>query len=115
MLNTENQPKTSSGKLTEALELLNGAAQEKKDELKGLLTNRYSHIKQAMAAATEQSLEILSKAKGIAQEKILEGEEKIKEVMSEADRRVRKDPWPYIAGAAAFSLLLGYLMGSKRK
>ncbi len=115
MLNTETQPKPSSSKLTEALELLNGAAREKKDELKGLLTDRYSHIKQAMAAATEHSLEILGKAKGVAWDKILEGEEKIKEVAIEADKRVRKDPWPYIAGAAAFSLLLGYLMGSKRK
>ena len=62
---TENQPKTNS-KINDALELLNEAAKEKKEEFKGLLTDKYSHIKQAMVAA-------------------------------------------------AFSLLLGYLMGSKRR
>ncbi len=115
MLNTETQPKTGPGKLTEALELLNEAAQEKKDELKGLLTNRYAHIKQAMVAGTEQGKQIFDQAKHLTQDAIIEGEEKIKQVVSEADKRVRKDPWPYIAGTAVFSLLLGYLMGSKRK
>lgn len=115
MLATENQPKTSSGKITEALELLNEAAKEKKDELKGLLTDKYSHIKQAMAAGTEHGKEVLDKARYLAQDAIGEGEKIIKEAVSEADQRVRKDPWPYIAGAAVVSLLLGYLMGSKHK
>ncbi|MCR4336360.1 MAG: DUF883 domain-containing protein [Candidatus Omnitrophica bacterium] len=115
MLATENQYKTSSGKISEALELLNEAAKEKKDELKGLLTDKYSHIKQAMAAGTEQGKQILEKAKHLTQDAIVGGEEKIKEVVSEADKRVHKDPWPYIVGAAAFSLLFGYLMGSKHK
>ena len=115
MLATENQPKASNTKITEALELLNEAAREKKDELKGLLTDKYSHIKQAMAAGTEQGKQILDKAKHLTQVAIVEGEEKVKEVVSEADKRVRKDPWAYIAGAAVCSLLLGYLMGSKRK
>ena len=115
MLATENQPKTSSGKITEALELLNEAAKEKKDELKGLLTDRYAHIKQAMTAGTERGKEVLDQAKHLAQDAIGEGEKKIKEAVSEADQRVRKDPWPYIAGTAVVSLLLGYLMGSKHK
>ena len=112
---TETQTKTSSGKITEALELLNEAAKEKKDELKGLFTDRYSHIKQAMIAGTEQGRQVIDKAKLLAQDAIVEGKEKIKVVVSEADKRVHKDPWPYIAGAAAVSLLIGYLMGSKRK
>lgn len=111
---TENQPKTNS-KINDALELLNEAAKEKKEEFKGLLTDKYSHIKQAMAAGAEHGRQVLDKARFVTQDAIVKGEEKIKEVVSEADQRVRKDPWPYIAGAAAFSLLLGYLMGSKRR
>lgn len=114
MITTENQPKASS-KINDALELLNEAAKEKKDELRGLLTDKYSHIKQAMATGAQHGREVIDKAKCLTQDAIVKGEEKIKEVVSEADQRVRKDPWPYIAGTAVFSLLLGYLMGSKRR
>ena len=115
MTPTEILVKTSNGRITEALELLNETAREKKDELKGLLTDKYSHIKQAMVAGTEQGMQALDRAKHLTQETIVEGEDKIKEVVSEADKRVHTDPWLYITGAAAFSLLLGYLMGSKHK
>lgn len=115
MTSAENLFKAGNGRITEALELLNETAREKKDELKGLLTDKYSHIKQVMVAGTEQGKQALDRAKHLTQDAIAEGEDKIKEVVSEADKRVRTDPWLYITGAAAFSLLLGYLMGSKHK
>jgi len=99
--------KSSNVKITEALELLNEAAREKKDELKGLLNDRYSHIKQAMSMGTEQ---IIEKAKQFTEE----SKEKLVDVASEADKRVRQNPWPYIAGAAAASLIVGYLMGKRK-
>ena len=79
------------------------------------MTDKYSYLKQTMIAGTEQGKQMLDEAKHLTQDAVVEGEEKIKQVVSEADKRVRKDPWPYIAGTAVFSLLLGYLMGSKRK
>lgn len=113
---TEIQSKKSNGKISEALELLNEAAKEKKDELKGLITDRYSHIKEAMTSGAEHGKEIIKKTKDFAQEAMVEGEEKVKEVVGNVDKRVRKDPWAYIIGTAAVSLLLGYFMGtSKRK
>ncbi len=114
MLTTENQ-KTGSCKITDALEILNEAAQEKKEELKGLLTDKYSHLKQSMTAGAEQGKQVIDQAKDLAQGAIVQGEEKLKEVVTDADKRVHKDPWPFIAGAAAFSLLLGYVLGSKNK
>ena len=103
-MTTETQVRTSHAKISEALELLNEAAKEKKDELKGLMSNKYSHIRDVMSSGVEH-----------AQEAILQGKEKVKEIAIDVDKRVHKDPWIYIAGAAATSLLLGYLMGSKRK
>jgi len=103
-MTTETQVRTSNAKIAEALELLNEAAREKKDELKGLMSNKYAHIQEVMAAGVEQ-------AQGV----ILQGKEKAIEIASDVDKRVHKDPWVYIAGAAAASLLVGYLMGSKRK
>ncbi|MBF0215842.1 MAG: DUF883 domain-containing protein [Candidatus Omnitrophica bacterium] len=105
---------TSSAKITEALELLNEAAKEKKDEIKGLITDKYSHIRQAMGAGAEQGKQMYDKVRQLAQNTLAEGEEKVKKAACEADKRVHKDPWAYIAGTAVVSLLLGYVMGSKR-
>ena len=103
-MTTETQVRTSNAKISEALELLNEAAKEKRDELKSLMDNKYAHIREAMTSGVEH-----------AQEVILQGKEKVKEIAGDVDKRVHKDPWVYIAGAAAASLLLGYFMGSKRK
>lgn len=115
MSHTETDSKTSNVKITEALELLNEAAKEKKDELKGLFTDKYSHIKHALEAGAEQGKQIFDKAKHLTQDAIVVGKEKIKEFAGEADKKVHENPWPYIAGAAAVSLLVGYVLGSKRK
>lgn len=96
-MTTETHSKTSNAKISEALELLNEAAREKKDELKGLMANQYSDIREAMSA------------------NLVQGKEKVMAIASDVDERVHKDPWVYIAGTAAASLLLGYLMGAKRK
>jgi len=115
MLHAEIQPKANNRKITEALELLNEAAKEKKNELNGLFTDKYSHIKEAIIAGTEQGRHILDEAKHLTQDTIVDSEKKIKKVVGEVDKMVHKDPWPYITGAVAFSILLGYLMGSNRK
>ena len=103
-MTTETQIRTSNAKISEALDLLNEAAKEKKDVLKGLMINKYAHIREAMSSGVEHT-----------QEAIVQGKEKVIEIASDVDKRVHKDPWIYIGGAAAASLLLGYLMGSKRK
>ena len=103
MTNSEMLSRTSNAKISEALELLNEAAKEKRDELKGLMSNRYAHIREAMSSGVEQGKVAFA-----------QGTEKVKEIAVDVDNNVHKDPWVYIAGAAAASLLLGYLMGSKR-
>lgn len=112
---TEYRSKTSSTKIAEALELLNEAARQKQGEVKGLLTDKYSHLRQMIVDDVEQGRHLIEQARHLAGDTIVEGEEKIKEVVSETDVRVRKDPWPYISGAAVFALFLGYFMGSKHK
>jgi len=96
-MTTETPVRTSNAKIGEALELLNEAAKEKKGELTDLMANRYAHIREAMASS------------------IVQGKEKAMEIANDVDQRVHKDPWVYIAGTAAASLLLGYLIGSRRK
>jgi ElaB/YqjD/DUF883 family membrane-anchored ribosome-binding protein len=114
-MTTETHSRTSNAKISEALDLLNEAAREKGDELKGLMSNKYAHIKEAMAAGVDHGKEVLKHTQDFAQESINQGKEKVIEIAGDVDKRVHKDPWVYIAGAAAASLLLGYLIGAKRK
>jgi len=112
---TTETHRTSNAKISEALELLNDAAKEKKDELKGLMANKYGHIREAMSSGVEHGKEILKHTQDFAQETIDQGKEKVLAIASDVDKRVHKDPWVYIAGTAVASVLLGYLLGSKRK
>jgi len=114
-MTTETPSRTSTAKISEALDLLNEAAKEKKDELKGLMSNRYAHIREAMTSGVEHGKEILKHTQDMAQETMTQGKEKVMAMAGDVDKRVHKDPWVYIAGTAVASLLLGYLMGSKRK
>jgi ElaB/YqjD/DUF883 family membrane-anchored ribosome-binding protein len=115
MSNIENPTKTSNSKLTEALELLNEAAKEKRSEMKELMTDKYEHIKQAVLKGTTQGKQILDSAQHVSQETISEVEETIKKTAAKVDKSVRENPWPYIGGVAVVSLFLGCFMGSKRK
>ena len=103
-MTTETQSRASNAKISEALDLLNEAAREKKHELKDLMANKYSHIRDAMSSGVEYT-----------QEAIDQGKERVIAIAGDVDKRVHKDPWSYIAGAAAVSLMMGYFMGSKRK
>ena len=115
MSNIENPTKTNNSKFTEALELLNEAAKEKRSEMKELMTDKYEHIKQAVLEGTTQGRKILDNAQHVSQETISEVEETIKKTVAKVDKSVRENPWPYIGGVAVVSLFLGCFMGSKRK
>lgn len=115
MSNAETPIKTSNSKITEAFELLNEAAKEKKSEMKELMTDRYSHIKQAVLEGTTQGKQILEKAQHVAKEAIAGAGETVKKTATKVDKSVRENPWPYVGGVAVASLILGFFMGSKRK
>jgi len=115
MNNAENLSKTSNGKITEAFELLNEAAKEKRSEVKELMTDQYSHIKQAVLEGTTQGKQIMERAQRVAQEALVEGRETAKKTAAQVDKNVRENPWPYLGGVAFAAVILGFLMGSKRK
>ena len=112
---SSSDTQNNNRKINEALELLNEAAREKKDELRHLLSDKYSHIKETLTDMAVTNQEILDRVKRNAELAYQEGEEKIKEALEDIDQEVRKNPWPYIGGAAAAALLLGYILGSSRR
>ena len=111
------EPNTNSHseKITEALELLNEAAREKKDEFRDLISQKYVHLKESLTSADikhsldtarKNAVEAAAKARNIS-------EEKMKVLATEVDKNVHANPWPYVGGVAVGALLLGYILGKK--
>ncbi len=102
----------SHKKLTEALELLNEAAREKKEEIQTLIGDRYSDIQDAMHAVAVQGRRNFKKAKRMAEGAIEEGQERFEDTIEDVNKEVHKNPWAYIGGAALGALLLGFVLGN---
>lgn len=101
-----------------ALKLLDAAAAQKKDELLGVMSDKYAHLKslliekegglgKSFAGAKVRAVEAALRAKEV-------GVEKARALARDMDKKVRDKPWAYIAGAATVSLLLGYILGRNR-
>ncbi len=110
---------TSTEKIADALKLLEEAAREKKDELKSAMSDKYTHLKNAIVETEHTLAKSLSDAGMHAVDAATHakdvGVEKVREVARDVDKSVHRNPWPYIAGTAAAGLLLGYFLGRNRK
>jgi len=95
-------------RINEALELLNEVAKDKRVELSKIIAVRYGNLKSILESMGEriqhESAEVYHR-----------GKEKIVGTAKEVDESVHKNPWPYIAGAALTTLVVGYLFGRSNK
>ena len=111
--------KTSGENIEEALKLLEEAAKMKKNELKSVLSDKYTHLKSVIVEAEHGLVHSLSDAKKHAVEAAAHakevGVEKAKELAGDVDASVHRNPWAYIGGTAVIGLLLGYVLGRDRK
>ena len=105
---------SSNKKFEEALQLLNEAAREKKQEIQQLFGDKYTHIRQAIQETAAVQGERLSRVRQAAGEAIELGGERVKQVASDMDEKVKENPWPYIGGVAIGGLLLGFILGASR-
>jgi ElaB/YqjD/DUF883 family membrane-anchored ribosome-binding protein len=103
----------SSQKISEALQLLEEAAKEKKEDIAKLISDRYGGVKELFSTGEEQVSAAVRRARTYASEKASYGEEKVREYSKALDEEVHRNPWHYIGGAALGGLLLGFILGKK--
>src|SRR5438128_2199260 len=103
-----SKPEHSSEKIEEALQLLREAADEKKEELQGLFSGKYSDLRDSVVdiegAVTEKLQELAKKA---ARAKTT-GERKAREIGADIDEKVHEDAWHMMGWAAVAALIVGY-------
>ena len=101
-------------KIHEALELLNEAAKEKKEEVFDVVNAKYEHLREMFAGATEEGQNLAEDAKENISKTLHAQEKKIKAMAINLDKQVRKNPWVYIGGAAVGALVVAMLINRKK-
>ncbi len=110
-----SQTQNSNRKIDEALELFNDAAREKKEESSRILNDKYSDLKETLLSSVRTQTEAFDKARQTLEETFQGSEESVRETVALLDKEVRKNPWPYLGGAAAAALLVGFILGNSKR
>jgi ElaB/YqjD/DUF883 family membrane-anchored ribosome-binding protein len=102
-------------KFEDALNVLNEAARERKDELRGLLNDKYTEIRTLMDETLARQRGNYEQARRVAEDWIEDGGERVREAVADIDDKVHENPWPYIGGVAVGAVLLGFILGSSSR
>jgi ElaB/YqjD/DUF883 family membrane-anchored ribosome-binding protein len=109
---------TSSENFAAALKLLEEAAKQKKDELRTVMSDKYTNLRSLIMESESSLMKSLTTAKDQALETATHVKEvsveKAREIARDVDKDVHQNPWPYIAGTAVVGVLLGYILGRNR-
>jgi ElaB/YqjD/DUF883 family membrane-anchored ribosome-binding protein len=109
---------TSSENFAAALKLLEEAAKQKKDELRTVISDKYTNLRGLILENEKSLINSFTTAKDQAFDAATHAKEasveKAREIARDVDKDVRQNPWPYIAGSAVAGLLLGYILGRNR-
>jgi len=101
-------------KIQEALELLNEAAQGKKDEFFDLVGDKYEHLRDFFETAASSSEALAGQTRKQILRSLQQEEKKLKETAADWDKKVHKDPWAFLGGVALGSLVLGLILGHRK-
>lgn len=98
---------TGSESLHEALGHLNEAAKESREEIRKLVNEKYTNLRDTLAGAAQASA-------GWVKEQGTEAADKAKMTATAVDKSVHRNPWAYVGGAAATGFVLGLLIGRRK-
>ena len=110
---------TSSENIAKALELLEEAARQKKDELRTVMSDKYANLRSLIVEKESSLMNSLTAAKDRALDAAAHVKEasveKAREIARNVDKSVHQNPWPYLAGSVVVGVLLGYILGRRRQ
>lgn len=110
-------PIKDESKISEALDLLEEAAKEKKDDISEMLASKYANLREAIVGATKVTGAAAGDAAHRAKEAIGHaydvGSERVKQAAGVVDTQIHSTPWPFVGGIALVSLMFGYILGRK--
>ena len=98
-------------KIQEALELLNEAAHEKREEVYEIVGDRYEHLKDIFEKTLHNGQEVIGEATKRVSKNLNQEKRKVRDAAVRLDRKAHKDPWVLISSAALGSLVLGMILG----
>jgi ElaB/YqjD/DUF883 family membrane-anchored ribosome-binding protein len=99
--------KVAGDSLHEALAHLNDLSKERQEDVRKLVNEKYTDLRDAFGGAAQASA-------GWFKEQKREVTEKAKVGATAVDKHVRKYPWHYVGGAAAAGFLTGMLVGRRK-
>lgn len=105
-------------KISEALDLLEEAAKDKKDDITEMLSSKYANLREAIIGASKATGATVSAASAHAKEVLGHAydvsQEKVKHAATAVDTQIHSTPWPFVGGVALVSLMFGYILGRKQ-
>lgn len=106
--------------IEQALEMLNQAAQERREELRDLIGERYRPLQEALSGVKEGAgtvSEGVSQMRANITDFACEAAEVIKDrakkYVKTVDEQAHEKPWIFIGAVAAGAMLLGVMLGTK--
>ena len=112
---TNNNNNNNNNESEKSSELKGGkkVSKEKKEDIKGLINNKYQSLKEVLSETADNVAELKRKAIEAAKKAGEATWEKSKDAAEAVDEHVHQNPWYYIGGVAVSALLLGYTLGKK--
>ncbi|MCF6158747.1 MAG: DUF883 domain-containing protein [wastewater metagenome] len=111
----EEKAISANEKINRALQLLDEAAREKKEELNHLISEKYSNVREFMNQTAETYKGVIDKTKHSIDEAMISGEERIKEMKAGLDQKFHENPWPFLIITSIICLASGFIIGGTKR
>lgn len=112
-MTAKTNAKESSKKIQEALDLLNEAARDKKEEFEDIMTGKYSELKSTLLDMEAQAEKGAEQGAERAKELGQEAREVVNQKAHQIDEHVHQDPWKVLGWSVAGAFMVGFLLGRK--
>jgi len=105
--------KQDTHKIQEALDLLNEAAHEQKDDIGEMLKGKYDALKEIVQGLETEAGETAKHGAEWLGDMKESATEQVKETAQHIDQKVHEDPWKTLGLPILGAFVVGYLLGRK--